>query len=94
MPILPLTTPPSVSAGSTPPPTATRLAHIGDPQGLLHLTQTAFGRSPETWWITIPAADFTFGAPLSALTARGITDALTAIRPLLEPRRSSPDAVA
>jgi len=77
-----------------PAMTATRLAHAGDPQGLLQLTRTAFGRSPETWWITIPAADFTFGAPLSALTARGITDALTAIRPLLEPRRPAPDAVA
>lgn len=77
-----------------PATTAARWAHAGDPQGLLQLTRTAFGRSPETWWITIPAADFTFGAPLSALTARGITDALTAIRPLLEPRRPAPDAVA
>jgi hydrogenase maturation protease len=77
-----------------PAKTTTPLAHAGDPQGLLQLTRTAFGRSPETWWITIPAVDFTFGAPLSALTARGITEALTAIRPLLEPRRPAPDAVA
>jgi hydrogenase maturation protease len=65
----------------------TRFAHAYDPQGLLTLTQTAFGRSPEAWWITIPALDFAFGAPLSPLTERGIADALTAIRFLLTPSR-------
>jgi hypothetical protein len=30
-----------------PATTATRLAHAGDPQGLLQLTRTAFGRSPD-----------------------------------------------
>jgi hypothetical protein len=38
---------------------------------------------PDAWWITIPAVDFAFGAPLSLLTQQGIADALAAIRPLL-----------
>ena len=68
----------------------TRLAHTCDPQGLLALARTAFGRWPEAWWITIPAADFAFGAPLSPLTERGMADALVAVRRLLAP--SSPAA--
>lgn len=62
-----------------------RLAHTCDPQGLLALAQTAFGHAPEAWWITIPAADFSFGAPLSPLTERGIADALATARQLLAP---------
>ncbi len=61
----------------------TRFAHTADPQALLDLARTAFGRAPESWSITIPARDFTFGAALSPLTARGVADALVAIRPLL-----------
>jgi len=65
-------------------PTA-RLAHTCDPQGLLALAQAAFGRWPEAWWITIPATDFAFGNPLSALAQRGIADALATVRLLLAP---------
>ena len=72
-------------------PTA-RLPHTCDPQALLALARTAFGRWPQAWWITIPAADFAFGAPLSPLTERGIADALAAIRPFLAP--SCPAAAA
>lgn len=64
---------------------AARLAHTCDPQGLLALAQTAFGRTPEAWWITIPATDFSVGAPLSPLTERGIADALATVRHLLAP---------
>jgi hydrogenase maturation protease len=64
---------------------ATHLAHTCDPPGLLALAQTAFGRAPEAWWITIPAADFSFGAPFSPLTERGIADALATVRHLLAP---------
>jgi hydrogenase maturation protease len=67
------------------------LAHACDPQALLDLAETAFGHAPEAWWITIPAADFAFGAPLSRLTERGVAEALAAVRPLLESWRPRPD---
>lgn len=73
-------------------PTA-HLAHTCDPQGLLALAQTAFGRSPEAWWITIPAADFSFGAPLSPLTARGLADALATVQRLLAPSAFAADGL-
>ena len=73
---------------------APHIAHTCDPQALLDLAQTAFGHAPEAWWITIPAADFAFGAPLSRLTEHGVADALTAVRPLLESRPPRPDAAA
>jgi hydrogenase maturation protease len=72
---------------ATPTP---RLAHTCDPQGLLALAQTAFGRSPEAWWITIPASDFAFGAPLSGLAERGMTDALATVWRLLVPSDTAP----
>jgi hydrogenase maturation protease len=65
-------------AGSTP-----RLAHTCDPPGLLALARDAFGRWPEAWWVTIPAAEFVFGAPLSPLAERGVGDALETVRRLL-----------
>jgi hydrogenase maturation protease len=75
-----------------PTTTTSRSGHICDPQGLLALARTAFGRTPEAWWITIPATDFSFGAPPSPLAARGVADALAIVRRLLTPR--APAAVA
>jgi hydrogenase maturation protease len=60
-----------------------RAGHASDPHRLLRLAVTAFGRAPEAWWITIPAADFGFGAPLSPLAERSIADALMAVAPLV-----------
>ena len=77
-----------------PAATGARFAHAGGPPGLLHLARLAFGRWPETWWVTIPAADFAFGARLSALAVRGVADALTAIRPLLHPGRAATHTLA
>ncbi len=74
-------------AGPTP-----RLAHTCDPPALLALAQTAFGRRPEAWWVTIPATDFAFGAPLSPLAERGIADAIATLRHLLAPSPAA-DAV-
>ncbi len=65
-------------------PTAA-LAHTCDPRGLLALAQTAYGRAPAAWWVTIPASDFSFGASLSPLTERGMADALVTVRHLLAP---------
>ena len=72
-------------------PTA-RLPHTCDPQGLLALARDAVGRWPEAWWITIPATDFAFGAPLSPLAKRGIADALATVRRLLAPSSPAADA--
>jgi hypothetical protein len=51
---------------------------------VLRLAVTAFGRAPDAWWITIPAADFGFGAPISPLTEGGIADALIFVAPLID----------
>jgi hydrogenase maturation protease len=72
----------------SPLPHTNRFGHTSDPQALLAFTQIAFGRIPEAWWVTIPAADFALGEPLSRFAERGIADALAAIRPLLDPRIS------
>jgi hydrogenase maturation protease len=61
----------------------TGMAHTNEPARVLHLAETAFGHAPEAWWITIPAAEFGFGAPLSPLTERGIADALLTVAPLI-----------
>jgi hydrogenase maturation protease len=69
-----------------------RIGHTLDPQALLALAQSAFGRAPEAWWITIPAVDFALGAKLSPAAERGVADALVAIRPLLDLRTSRIEA--
>jgi hydrogenase maturation protease len=67
-----------------PTASSSGLDHTTDPQGLLALARTAFGRAPEAWWITIPAVDFSFGAPLSPLARGGIAEALDRVRLLVE----------
>jgi hydrogenase maturation protease len=57
--------------------------HTGDPQVLLALTQLAYGCCPPTWWITIPARSFDFGAELSPTARRGAAAALRHIRTLI-----------
>jgi hydrogenase maturation protease len=52
------------------------LTHGGDPRQLLALARLAFGASPRSWLITIPAADFGLGAGLSPLAERGLEQAL------------------
>jgi Ni,Fe-hydrogenase maturation factor len=65
-----------------------RFAHACEPTGLLDLSRRVYGRAPEAWWVTIPAVNFAFGAPLSARTEAGITEALAYVRPLLAPART------
>jgi len=59
-------------------------AHTVEPDRVLRLAVTAFGRAPDAWWITIPAADFGFGVPISPLTEGGIADALMLVAPLID----------
>lgn len=55
-------------------------AHSGDPRTLLVLAEALYSHYPQTWWITIPATHFEFGADLSAETWAGATAALDWIR--------------
>ena len=68
----------------TPSTTDPGLGHTADPERLLAWADRLFGRAPDAWWITMPAADFAFGAPLSDTAAHGLTHALAAVRSLLD----------
>ena len=43
----------------------TRHTHFLTPGALLQLTRTLYGRAPQAWLVTVSAAQFEFGAPLS-----------------------------
>jgi hydrogenase maturation protease len=60
-----------------------RLGHTSDPRWLLALTELLHGEAPAAWLVTVPARDFTLGAPLSLTTAEGMTSALQQIARLL-----------
>ena len=60
------------------------LGHSADPGRLLACTDQWFGRTPQSWWITMPAADFGFGAPLSSIGAHALTEGLRTVRALVE----------
>jgi hydrogenase maturation protease len=59
------------------------LGHHSDARFLLELAHAAYGRRPPSWWITIPASNFDFGAGLSSSTARAMTAALREIARLV-----------
>ncbi|NNJ11199.1 hydrogenase maturation protease [Chloroflexales bacterium ZM16-3] len=61
--------------------------HIGDPAALLALAHALYGRAPRAWMITLPAQQFTLGAPLSPLTRRALPVARRRIRRLIESAR-------
>jgi hydrogenase maturation protease len=63
--------------------TPTHWAHFQDPRSLLALTQQVYSHAPSGWWILIPAVDFEFGEQFSAITQKGIADALTWIKELV-----------
>ena len=47
--------------------------HTSDPRWLLALTEAVYGRRPEGWLVTIPAADFGLGGRLSPTARAGVT---------------------
>ncbi len=57
--------------------------HTTDPRWLLALTEAAYGRRPEAWLVTIPAADFGLGGRLSGTAQAGISVALRQINRLV-----------
>ena len=59
------------------------MGHSADPACLLASADHWFGRIPASWWITMPAADFAFGAPLSPIGAQGLAEGLRTIRALI-----------
>ena len=66
----------------TPAATSQTMAHAADPSTILALARDLFGRAPEAWWLTIPAADLGFGEGLSLLARRGFQTALRQIQTL------------
>jgi hydrogenase maturation protease len=59
------------------------MGHASDPCRLLALTEAVYGRRPEAWLVTIPAADFGLGADLSAVAEAGLSAALVRIERLV-----------
>ncbi len=58
-------------------------AHRSDPQKLVALSQTLFGRRPPAWLVTVPAHQLEVGAPMSAATAAGVQTAVREIQDLI-----------
>ncbi|HMP42311.1 MAG TPA: hydrogenase maturation protease [Roseiflexaceae bacterium] len=56
------------------------LAHHAGPAALLAWARELYGHAPAAWWVTIPAHQFDFGAPLSPPAAYGVKLALRWIR--------------
>jgi hydrogenase maturation protease len=61
-------------------------AHHMNPQSLLNLTQTLYGKLPCAWWILIPGVNFDFGENISPLTEKNIDKAITWLKNLINPR--------
>ena len=70
-----------------PGETTQLIAHAADPRTLLALARDVFGRSPEAWWLTIPAVDLGFHEEFSPAARRGFGEALARIQAFC---RSSP----
>jgi hydrogenase maturation protease len=63
--------------------------HLGDARELLALTAALHGRCPESWLISVPATDLTFGYGLSQSTEHHLARALEQIAALADARLSS-----
>jgi hydrogenase maturation protease len=68
---------------------ASAMGHICDPRWLLSLAKALYGRRPEVWLATIPAADFGLGMGLSAMAIAGVAVALDAIGRLTQTGKPS-----
>ena len=75
----------------------TVMGHTCDPRWLLALAEALYGRRPEAWLATIPAADFGLGGRLSPTARAGVAVALRQINRLAsggnhaDNKRTSPD---
>lgn len=59
-----------------PQPSTQVMAHAVDPGALLQLTKTLYGCCPPALFVSIPAADFSFGGELSEVCRKGMQAAL------------------
>ncbi|NJN15613.1 MAG: hydrogenase maturation protease [Oscillochloris sp.] len=59
-------------------------SHHCDPAGLLALSAALYGHAPQAWLLSIPAARFDLGAPLSPAARHNRLLALRRLRRLLE----------
>lgn len=60
------------------------LGHVADPEGLLCLAETLFGRRPRAYVVSVTGADFDFRHALSAPVIRAVPEAIRTIRDLIE----------
>jgi len=58
------------------------MAHAADPRTLLALARDVFGRTPQAWWLTIPAIKLDFSENLTPETQRGFEEAVKKIQAL------------
>jgi hydrogenase maturation protease len=65
-----------------PGETSQLMAHAADPRTMLALARDVFGRSPEAWWLTIPAIHMGFGSVFSLETEVGFHMAVAEIQRL------------
>jgi Ni,Fe-hydrogenase maturation factor len=56
------------------------MAHAADPRTMLALARDVFGRTPEAWWLTIPAMDLGFREDFSPGVQKGFADAVKKIQ--------------
>jgi hydrogenase maturation protease len=65
-----------------PGDTSQLMAHAADPRTMLALARDVFGRTPEAWWLTIPAIHMGFGTDFSPETEAGFHTAVAEIQRL------------
>jgi hydrogenase maturation protease len=65
-----------------PGDTTQLMAHAADPRTMLALARDVFGRTPEAWWLTIPAIQLGFGTDYSPETEVGFHTAVAEIQRL------------
>jgi hydrogenase maturation protease len=70
--------------------TAPIMAHAPNPQAVLALARTVFGRAPRGWWLTVPAVNLGFGEELSDPAKRGVEAAVEKIRALCAETAGAP----
>ena len=58
-------------------------SHLSNPQALLSLTQTLYGKCPQAWALLVPGVNFQIGDRLSAVAETGIDRALIQIKNLV-----------
>ncbi|MDJ0706708.1 MAG: hydrogenase maturation protease [Leptolyngbyaceae cyanobacterium MO_188.B28] len=54
--------------------------HSCDPCTLLALTQSVYGRRPQSWWLEVPAENFDLSKGLSSIAELGVARALEKIQ--------------